>query len=55
MLCCFDMSKDEHDDDYWFSATQKEAEEKGIFQWRWRLYNSADSFRSSVYGSLKDN
>lgn len=51
MLCCFDMSKDEHDDSYWFSATQKQADEEGIFQWRWRLYNSADSFRSGVYGS----
>lgn len=48
ILCCFDMCKNDESDSYWFGGTQKLASQSDIYQWRWRLYNSAEAYRKSI-------
>lgn len=47
ILCCFDMSNSETNDDYWFNKTKKFSESNKITQWRWRIYNSAENKRKA--------
>ncbi|WP_162995497.1 hypothetical protein [Klebsiella variicola] len=47
VLCCFDMCNAGNDDDYWFASTKQFSIENNIHQWRWKLYNSAESKRQS--------
>lgn len=49
-LCCFDMCKEELTDEYWFSDSAALAANSEVLQWRWRLYNSSDSYRVKKYG-----
>jgi hypothetical protein len=53
-LCCFDMCKDELTDDYWFGKFKKLAEDDDVKQWRWRLYNSANSYRIEKHLNSKN-
>ncbi|WP_143517784.1 hypothetical protein ACTAB8_18730 [Pseudomonas syringae] len=48
-LCCFDMCKESYSDEYWFEDSKDSADKAKIFQWRWRLYNSADAYRMDKY------
>lgn len=45
ILSCYDMSKKEYNDDYWFSDTKELAELNKVKQWRWRIYNTAEARR----------
>lgn len=45
ILSCYDMSKIDYTDDYWFSDTKELAEKNKVKQWRWRIFNSAEASR----------
>ncbi|MCG7801270.1 hypothetical protein MCV29_08520 [Enterobacter asburiae] len=45
ILSCYDMSKNDYSDDYWFSDTKELAELNEVKQWRWRIYNTAEARR----------
>lgn len=45
ILSCYDMSKTDYTDDYWFSDTKDLANRNKVKQWRWRIFNSAEASR----------